>query len=194
MVETKKGKSLASLATGSKKTTPVKITPKEKSVEVVKTPDEIRNEKAKAKVEELLEGVSFLPTEVKEDKADDGLLYISSEASNNIDWLQEQVALLTSENEVLRNEATQAKENYTKIFNENQRIKSGGGIVDDGVLKEGVMKVFHELQSNYLKMGMSNSPRQEIIPAGEPNFRIAPAAFINRLILYFPFLQQEKRF
>ena len=173
---------LVNLAKGSdKKSPPAKKTVVKK--EVI-TPEEQRDLKAKAKVKELLEGVSFEPPT---NKKEDDLLEITKEEQHGTDWLQEQVAALSSENELLKFDLATAKDNYAKIFDENQRIKTGGNIQDDGALKTGILTVFHEIQSNYVK----NPGNTQY---GTPNFVIVPPAFLNRMIMYFPFLQQEKRF
>jgi hypothetical protein len=188
-----KNSSLIKMATSNKKVTPAKEEVKEVVPEVVLTKEEARDLKAKEVVKNLLSESEVdlsLTTKPKEDL----LEVVEDEKPQGSGWLEEQVALLTSENELLRAEVQEAQMNYQKIFNENQRIKAGQGIQDDSDLKQNIMRIFHELQSNYMKMGMSNQTRTEVIPAGEPNFRIAPAAFINRLIVFFPFLQKEKRF
>lgn len=188
-----KNSKLINLATGTKKPVQKEVVKKEKVVEKKLTPDEERDLKAKARVDELLNGAKLDITP----KAKEDLLEIEGEApadAGNSEWLQEQVALLTSENELLKIENDGLKKNYQKIFNENQQIKAGAGIQSDGDLKTGVLTIFHELQSNYIKMGFNQQPRQEMVLQGEPNFRIHPAAFINRLIVFFPFLANEKRF
>ena len=190
MAENKKDKKLISLAkSGTKKPViankPEVVEQKPVVPEKPKTPEEVRNIKAKESVEKLLEGVSLTPN-VKEEKEE--LLEIASDdKKNGLEWLQEQVDALATENGILRTEAQYAKEDYRKIFDENQRLKNGVGIQDDGMLKMTVVKVFNELQSNYISMG--HNPM-----TGAPNFVINPPAFMNRLILFFPFLQDEKKF
>lgn len=183
------GKSLVKLAKGMGKSTQVKK-PENKVVEKPKTLEEERDLKAKAKVIELLQDVDLEPKKVKNEE----IFEFSNEEMKGKDWLQEQVGLLSSENELLKNDLANAKNDYAKIFAENQQLKSGGSIQNDSEIKETITKIFHELQSNYMNMGTNSTPRQEVIPAGTPNFRIAPIAFMNRLIMYFPFLQKEKRF
>lgn len=173
----KSNKSLVNLAKGKK---PV-VKKEEKVIEKPLTPEEERDLKAKETVSRLLSGADLTPKDKK-----DELLEVEPEVRGS-EWLQEQVSLLSSENVVLRNELDVAKDSYARIFAENQRIKSGAGIADDGVLKSQVIKLFHELQSNYINMGKDQY-------TGDPNFRIIPGAFLNRLIQFFPFLQQEKRF
>jgi hypothetical protein len=192
---TTNNKKLVNLATGKGKTPAKEVAKKEKVVEKVLSPEEQRDLKAKETVKELLTGVELdLTVKPKEE-----LLEMGGDEDGGVEnagdvWLQEQVAALTSENEVLKIENDTLKLNYQKILAENQAIKAGAGIQSDNDLKTGILTIFHELQSNYIKMGFNQQPRQEIVQQGEPNFRIAPAAFINRLIVFFPFLAKEKRF
>ena len=181
----KSTKQLVKLATGgAKKPAPVK---KEEVVpEVVLTKEEERDLKAKEVVKELLSDSEVDLTLTPKPK-DDLLEVEEQEPTGNDIWLQEQVAALTSENEVLRGELEVMRVDFQKMLNENQRIKSGAGVQNDGELKNGILTIFHEIQSNYLK-------NPGLTPYGTPNFVIVPPAFLNRLIVYFPFLQNEKRF
>jgi hypothetical protein len=169
-------KNLLKLAKGGgKSTTPAKKTGAKVKVKPI-TPEEERDLKAKAKVKELLDGVSLAP------KKEEDLLEISSEEQHGTEWLQEQVAALSSENQLLKADLATAKEDYQKL-----RLKEGNPSIQDDALKTGVLTIFHEIQSNYLK----NPGNTQY---GTPNFVIVPPAFLNRMIMYFPFLQQEKRF
>jgi hypothetical protein len=180
-----KNTNLLNLAKGTatKKAAPAKK-PATKVVEKVLTPEEKRDIKAKETVKDLLDGVNL---EITAPKKEDLLEVEEGEPKSGDIWLQEQVALLASENEVLKSELAVAKIDYQKIFNENQAIKNGAGIQNDGDLKGGVLTLFHEIQSNYIKMGFDPMTHN-------PNLIIPPAAFMNRMILFFPFLQKEKRF
>lgn len=181
-----KNSNLVKLATGTKKTAQKEVVKKEKVVEKILTPEEKRDLKAKETVKSLLTGVDL---EIK-DKSKEELLEIDTAPISDDKgdmWLQEQVSLLSSENVNLRNELDVAKDSYAKIFAENQHIKGNAGTTNDGEIKGQVIKLFHELQANYMNMGKDQY-------TGEPNFRIVPGSFLNRLILFFPFLQQEKRF
>jgi len=109
----KKNTKLISLATGKK-------TVDKKPVVVKKTtPEEERKIRAKQTVEKLLEGTTLIPKE-KEELIELDTVAMKSESA---DWLQEQVGLLSSENENLRIELVAAKDNYAKILGEFQRIK-----------------------------------------------------------------------
>jgi len=151
----------------------------EKVIEKKITPAEERDIKTKAKVAELLQDVDLEP------KKDEELLEINTESKGDVEWLGEQVSKLSEENERLRSEAALAKEDYGKLFEDFQKLKKGDGIVltntiDDSTLKAKITQLFGEIQANYLAMGR--------------NFVIVPAAFLNRLILFFPFLGGEKKF
>lgn len=153
----------------TKKTTTAKTKPK------VENKDDL----AKRKVDELL---SDLPIDPK--KKDDLLeLDESSEVTvdkQSVEWLQEQLGKLAEENEKYKKEAEEAKTNYKKLYENFEKIKEGKNVVTDDELKQNVSTVFNELQSNYMKFGK--------------NFVIAPVAFMNRLIMYFPFLKKQKKF
>ena len=181
----KSTKQLVNLAKGGgKKAAPVK---KEEVVpaEVILTKEEERDLKAKEVVKELLSDTDVDLTLTAKPKED--LLEVEQEPTGGDIWLQEQVAALTSENQLLKGEIEVMRTDYQKMLNENQRIKSGAGVQNDGELKNGILTIFHEIQSNYLK-------NPGLTPYGTPNFVIVPPAFLNRLIVYFPFLQNEKRF
>ena len=177
----KKEKSLVNLAMGGKKTTVTNKSDVE-NVKTISTPEEVRDLKAKETVEKLLQDI---PLNSK-DRNNEELLEIDSEQRGSLEWLQEQVTLLSSENQNIKNELDVAKNDYRKIFAENQQIKNGVGIVDDSALITAITTIFHELQSNYIKMGFNPITH-------DPNFVIVPGAFLNRLIMYFPFLEKEKR-
>jgi hypothetical protein len=179
----KSTKQLVNLSKGvTKKPATVK---KEVVPEVVLTKEEERDLKAKETVKELLSDSDVDLTLTSKPKED--LLEVEQEPTGGDIWLQEQVAALTSENQLLKGELEVMKVDFQKMLNENQRIKSGAGLQNDGELKKGILTIFHEIQSNYLK-------NPGLTPYGTPNFVIVPPAFLNRLIVYFPFLQNEKRF
>lgn len=170
---------LIKMATGSnKKEKPVKKSVEKKVVEKPLTPAEERDLKAKAKVDELLQGVELTI------KKEDDLLEVENETvDKNIEWFEEQLTLLSDENTKLKGELEVAKGDYGKIFAELQKkqgsvVQSGGEV--DTALKAKVIQLFTEIQANHISMGR--------------NFVIVPAAFLNRLIMFFPFLQNEKRF
>ena len=176
-------KNLINLAKGGKKASPAtKKVAEKKEVEKPISPAEERDLKAKARVEELLEGVQLTP-----DKKEDLLELEAPEEKKGAEWLEEQVTLLNEQNEALRSELVLAKDDYSRIFAEMQRFKSGIGIVGDGEIKGQVVNLFEELQANYISRGID--PMTNL-----PVFEIRPVAFMNRLIMFFPFLNQYKRY
>jgi hypothetical protein len=199
-----KSKKLLNIAKGKNKTKTVPANIKVKSnKEVVKplSPDEERNLKAKKRVEELLQDIPLNHTgETVKSKSDD-LLEMDIDNSNESkgsEWLSEQVALLTSLNETLQQERDQAVEDYRKIFSEIQNIKGGNYQIDNNhfsndviniqsndAIKETVIRLFSELQANYVAMMNPQTGKSDLV--------IYPLAFINRLIMFFPFLEYEKK-
>ncbi len=179
---------LVKLAKGGKKETPKPPAVKKEEVKVpekVLTPEEERDLKAKAKVDELLDGIKLTPdTEEKKEELlemDGG----EDEEPKGVEWLEEQLSRLTHENEKLKAEAELAKADYSKLFNAFQQQKNAVQLNDnpngvDTLLKSKITQLFNELQANYLSLGR--------------NFIIVPPAFMNRLILFFPFLEEHKRF
>jgi hypothetical protein len=132
--------------------------------EPVLSPEEIRDQKAKARVDELLQGVD-LSLEKKDELLE---LDETPEAgdSQSVEWLQEQVGLQAQQIETLRRELGEARVNNPAP-------------VDDGT-KATVLTLFNELQENYQRMG--------------PNFRVFFPAFLNRMVKFFPFLAQHKKY
>ena len=173
---------LVKLAKGNKET-PIAPAVKEevKVPEKVLTPEEERDQKTKAKVNELLNGIKLTP-DVDEKKEE--LLEVEEEPKG-VEWLEEQMSRLTEENEKLKAEANLAKEDYSKLFGAFQEQKNGVVLNDnsnasDTLLKTKVIQLFNEIQANHLALSY--------------NFVIVPVAFLNRLILFFPFLEDQKRF
>lgn len=185
---TAKKDNLVKLAKSGKKETPKPPAVKKEEVkapEKVLTPEEERDLKAKAKVDELLDGIKLTPdTEEKKEELlemDGG----DEEEPKGIEWLEEQLSRLTHENEKLNAEAELAKADYAKLYNVLQQQKNTVTLNDnpngtDTMLKVKVVQLFNEIQANHLSLGH--------------NFIIVPVAFLNRLILFFPFLEEHKRF
>jgi hypothetical protein len=176
---------LIKLAKGSDKKGKPARKPVEKKVEEKPlSPEEERDLKAKQKVKELLNDVELVPKENEE------ILEIEEKKIEGVDWLTEEVTKLTSQNE-------QLKEDYRKILEENKRLKGGkpgtvvapSAPVDDSVVQAKLVQLFHELQSNYMK-----NPGMSPVYPGVPNFTIHPVAFMERMIMFFPFLGKERRY
>ncbi len=170
-------KNLAAIVKGNKSTKPAA-----KVIEKPKTPEEERDLKVKETVNSLLQDVNLnpkdkelldiVPIEVQTPVSD-------PEMTSGKDWLREQLELLTSENESLRIELDEAKENYNKILNENLKLKERPNI-NLGETDKNLIRLFNELQDNHLKL--------------QENFVIVPVAFMNRLIMFFPFLREFKKY
>jgi hypothetical protein len=174
-----KERSLMNLAKGNGKKNQTNTAKKPvvvKEVEKPITPAEERDLKAKAKVEELLQDVPMTLEDKKEE-----LLEMVEEEPKGVEWLEEQVQLLADSNVNLKAELELARGDYQRLLVENQRLKEGGSLGSiEGQVAQNVVRVFNELQGNYFQHG--------------ENFIIYPVAFMNRLIMFFPFLQNEKRF
>ena len=141
------------------------------------TAKELRDQKAKETVEKLLVDSPIVTLDKKDD-----LLELDEtptpEEPKGVEWLEEQVGLLNQKNEALT-----AELKLVKI--ENQTLRAGGSS-NDGEVQKVVIQLFNELQENYIKMGINNR--------GEGNFYIRTPGFLNRLIKFFPFLEQHKRY
>lgn len=161
----------------SKKPVAKKVTVKEP------TPEEVRNLKAKETVEKLLEDSPIVTLEKKEE-----LLEIDEvqEAPKGVEWLEEQVTLLSEKNETLSAELALAREDYQKILFDVQQGRMGVIDGSDGEVKTAVLQLFNELQENHIKLGVNQE--------GIGNFRIYCPGFLNRMIRFFPFLEQVKRY
>jgi len=181
-----KNKDVISLAKSSKTTTAKKPTSRKmttkKPVEKKLTSEEKRNLKAKETVEKLLEDSPIVTLDKKEE-----LLEIdeSQEEPKGVEWLEEQMILLTEKNNALTAELVLAKEDYKRIFAENQQLRSGDGS-NDGEVKSAALQLFNEIQENHIKLGVNGQ--------GIGNFRIYCPGFLNRMIKFFPFLEQYKRY
>jgi len=161
-----------------------------KKVEPVLTPDQQRDLKAKAKVEELLEDSPIVTL----NKTDDELIELETtpEEPKGVEWLEEQITLLTEKNAALTNQMDVVKVDFEKVLLENQQLKTNGvpnnvaNIANDGDVKKVVFQLFNELQENHIKLGVDNK--------GVGNFRIYCPGFLNRMIKFFPFLEEAKRY
>ena len=180
-------KDLINLAKSGKSTTAKKPVAKKatvkKPVEKKLTPEEERDLKAKETVEKLLEDSPIVNLEKKEEllEFDD----TPAEEPKGVEWLEEQVTLLNEKNEALNAELTLAREDYKRLMFDVQQGRMGN-VSNDGDVKKVVIQLFNELQENYITMGVDNQ--------GMGNFRIYTPGFLNRMIKFFPFLEQVKRY
>lgn len=158
-------KNLAGLAKGKAKTTKTTTTTAKKKTSNLEVDE--RDLKAKQKVEELLQDIKLTKDDEKQpEKVED---------KKGVEWLEEQLQTLTERNEVLEKEAVEAKENYKKL---HERMNSTPTSNPDVEAK--VVQLFDELQNGYLRYGK--------------NFIVYFPAFLNRMILFFPFLEKYKKF
>ena len=137
---------------------------KKPAPEPVLSAEELRDKKAKETVNELLQDVD-LSLEKKDDLLE---LDETPEAGDvqSVDWLQEQVGLQAQTIEGLRKELADAK------------VANPAPATSDTDKK--VVELFNELQENYGRLG--------------PNFEVRFPAFLNRMIKFFPFLAEHKRY
>jgi hypothetical protein len=180
LINLAKGKSAAKPA--AKKPTPKKPAAK-KPVVKEPTPEEVRDLKAKETVEKLLEDSPIVTLEKK-----DELLEFDetpTEEPKGVEWLEEQVSLLTEKNEALKAELALAKEDFQKLAFDVQQGRLGS-VSNDSEIKTAVLQLFNEIQENHIKLGVNEQ--------GIGNFRIYCPGFLNRLIKFFPFLEQHKRY
>jgi len=160
--------------TSTKKTVAKSVT---KKTTAKKSAAEERDLKAKKTVEKLLEDSPINTLDKKEE-----LLEFDepTQEPKGIEWLEEQVTLLTQKNEAINYE-------LEVIQLENQQLRQDAGLsIGDGDVKKIVIKLFNELQENYVKMGIDKQ--------GMGNFRIYTPGFLNRMIKFFPFLEKVKRY
>ena len=137
------------------------------------SPEEERNLKAKAKVEELLHDSPIVNLDKKkEEKIEEPEEVIEAQEPKGVEWLEEQVQILSEQNEALVAELEMAKIN-------------GGG--DSTEVTRAVIALFDELQQNHIKLGVNPQ-------TGVGNFRIYCPGFLNRMIKFFPFLEEYKRY
>ena len=145
---------------------------KKKSTTATKTTNTIVEDKeikAKKLVDNLLKDIPIF-----ENKTDKELLIVDENVVTttdlkNVEWLEEQITLLTEENSRLK-----------------QMINDTGEHVDDQVRIK-VIELFNELQTNHIRLGVDPV-------SGIGNFRIYCPGFLNRMIKFFPFLDDIKRY
>jgi hypothetical protein len=143
--------------------------------------------KAKERVNKLLDDVNLTP---KKGEGDNNLLELNEKNVQSLEWLQEQIDKLSTENEKLKKEADEAKENYKKLYADYQANNNGkannnkDNLVPDSMLKNGVIDLFTEFQKNFLGQNPQKIRYSEIkLPH-----------LMNKMIKKFPFLKEMKRF
>lgn len=146
----------------------------------VLTPDEERDLKAKQKVNELLSDVEFIPkteevvTPVVEAAVE------SKELNNGVEWLEEQINLLTEENGQLKIDLNQAREDYGKLFEQYQN-KSGDS---NDTTVQNVLILFNELQDNFI----GNNPQRTQWTS------VQISHILKQMLVLFPFTRNYQKF
>jgi len=176
-------KNLVNLAKGGGKKPEVKVSkpaPKKPEVKVVekpKTPEEERDIKAKQRVEELLNGVDLMPK-----KEEEQLLEIE-QPKEGLEWLEEQVSLLSEQNEFLRSELGVAKADYSKLFEQSQGGR-GGNVSSNETVPQNVLIMFNELQNNLLGQNQERTSWSTV----------NVIHVLNQMLSLFPFTEKYKKF
>jgi len=174
---------------GGKKTTPVTtkkpvVKPVVKVVEKPKTKEEVRDEKAIETVEKLLQGVELTPkieveVEVPSNEP-------KEEMSN--EWLEEQLTIISEENQLLKSELTQAKDDYSRLYNQFQNgdviTNSNPDNLNDETYKQNILFMFNELQANFLGMNQERN-RYSIVNIDY---------MLKQFMSLFPFTEQYRKF
>lgn len=161
-----------------------KVTPKNKKKE--KTIDV----KAKETVERLLELVDVdTPNEsTKIIESDTGFQNTEIVDMSDIGWLQEQLQKLSEENETLKLETEEAKNNYKKLFethgNHGDEFSEEVKIVPDSIIKTNIVSLFTDVQDNFQGRNPERTQYKNIVPV----------PFMMKMIQMFPFLNELKRF
>jgi len=140
---------------------------------------DVRKEMAKAKVDELLQDID-VDVKIKKDVLGIDLPTKDEISNNDVTWLQEQLSILVEKYETVSNDYSLLREEYEKMqneFNELKKLPQNDEVKD---VVNNVIAVFNELQTNHMKYGH--------------NFIIYPIAFMNRLIIFFPFLSKYKKY
>jgi len=146
-----------------------------KEEKIILTPEEERNIKAKAKVEELLHDSPIMTLDKKKEVVEsENEEEVVVEQPKGVEWLEEQVLILSQQNEALHYEL--------------EMFRAGGSVSNgNDVVTKAVIALFDELQQNHIKLGVNPQ-------TGVGNFRIYCPGFLNRMIKFFPFLEEYKRY
>lgn len=140
-----------------------------------------RDVMVKKKVEELLSDIDLTNKQKEE------VNRIGYEHEEGIQWLKEQMSELSKTNDDLRKELGESKEEYKKLYEKyNTSAKNVTIDNEDSGVKNTVIKLFNEIQTNYINMGKDSK-------TGRSNLIIPPLAFMNRMVTFFPFLNKYKK-
>lgn len=188
MVNKSNTKNFASLAKKTKTAEPTpkkrgrpatkKAEPKQQEPKKVEPVVETPESKIEKRVQNLLGDFDVLSPKKEAEKLEQQKEQQETkpENKNDIEWLSDELDRSTQENNELKKEVILYKDELKRVMGENN--------LDDNrsnqLIKRQVIELFSELQNNYLQMGT--------------NLRINPPNFINRMIKFFPFLQEHKTF
>ncbi|MFW6219437.1 MAG: hypothetical protein ACOC33_01085 [bacterium] len=141
-----------------------------------------KDAKAKKTVDDLLKDIDLSPKQKEE---------VTKEFKKieGTDWLEEQVSVLTEKNEKLEKEASEAKHNYKKLYEQYETLKSGnvkksGEMIPDSELTNGIKTLFDDLQKNMLGL---NQQRARYTDA-------KISVLLKKFLEQFPFLREIKKF
>lgn len=159
--------------------------PKSATTSKNKSTSTVKKNSGKEKVKEIANDLlKDIPLTVDEHMNNATEMVIESSEINdkksqsNSEWLEEQVGLLTDQVQELRKQLADKNEEFDNLLK--------GGNHSDSQLKDTVIRLFSEIQTNYLSMGKNPVTKQ-------PNLVIPPLAFMNRMVLFFPFLNEIKK-
>lgn len=182
----------AGKSTAVKTKAPEPVEKVEKVEAVVEQKEPTVDELAEQRVKDLLKDVDFKPK-----KEEDDLLELDEDDGQpkSMEWLEEQVGALGTENERLRSEAGEAKENYSKLYTRYEQLRNGGEatgeapipqdtLVPDSLVKRGALSLFDEFQTEYLRH------RVEV----RSQTKITLVALIQKMLNEFPFLSEYRKF
>lgn len=138
--------------------------------------------KAKETVEKLLDGIDLTPKKREQ-------VSTELEKLKGSEWLEEQVSILTEENEKLKKESEEAKINYKKLYEKYQSLKSGNldsedNMVPDSELTNNVKYIFNELQKNMLGHNKQRKRYEDV----------KIAYVLKNFLELFPFTSEIKKF
>ena len=146
------------------------VEPKKGVVEKTKEEKEYEIElRAKEKVSKLLEDMPVESVVVKTDKLQD------SKEKKTVEWMEEQIQMLTDQNAKLEAQNDQLKNDYNKLFDQYQSSPSA----DSDHLKRGIEEIFFELDATLRGLRYGGVAYEEA--------KIRP--LLNNFMAKFPFLQ-----
>lgn len=134
---------------------------------------------AKKRAEELLKDIPSF-TKKKEEITDALEKNVKNKGS---EWLEEQLHVLNAENDKLMKELETFKQENKKLYSEVEKLKnSPDAPVDVKEIKDGVKKIFTDLENNFLGR---NSNRTRYEDAKIKNL-------LEKFLKTFPFLMKKK--